>query len=421
MGKGTEFLIREGLIMRAIKIVIVMSLSVAAVSNSLGQVQTQIAESAIVEGNNKFAFVLYDKLREEKGNLFFSSYSISTALAMTYAGARGETQTQMAKVLCFPPIASDANQTKFHASFEQIIKGINERGGKGAYELTVANALWGQKGYKFLNEYLALIETNYGGGFNQVDFINATEEARQTINRWVEKKTNDKIKDLIGPNVLNSLTRLVLTDAIYFKGKWASQFKKEQTKNEPFTLLDGKKIDVPTMKQTKEYGYMEANDLQGLELPYVNEELSMIILLPKKIDGLSNLEEKLNYQNLSQWLTKLYKPTVVASIPRFKMTQPFRLDETLQLMGMVDAFQSGKADFSGMDGTTDLFISSVIHKAYINIDEEGTEAAAATEVEMKLSIEDNPVFKADHPFIFLIRDNKSGSILFIGRVMNPEK
>ncbi len=406
--------------MRAIKTIVVTLLCAGVVSNSLGWEQSQIAENAIVEGNNKFAFALYDKLREEKGNLFFSPYSISTALAMTYAGARGQTQAQMAKVLCFPAIASDANEAKFHTAFGQIINDINARGGKGEYELMVANALWGQKGYKFLNEYLALIETDYGGGFNRVDFINATEDARQTINKWVEKKTNDKIKDLIGPDVLDGLTRLVLTDAVYFKGKWANQFKKEQTKNGPFILLDGQKIDVPMMKQTKEFGYTEVDDLQVLEMPYVKDELSMIILLPTKIDGLPDLERKLNYQNLSKWLAKMYAPTVDVSIPRFKMTQPFRLDETLQSMGMKNAF-GRNADFSGMNGTTDLFISSVIHKAYVDVNEEGTEAAAATEVEMTLSIEQNPVFKADHPFIFLIRANKSGSILFIGRVMNPEK
>ncbi len=409
--------------MNAIKSIFVMLLSVAAGSNSLGQVQTQIEENAIVGGNNKFTFALYDKLREEKGNLFFSPYSISTALAMTYAGARGQTQAQMAKVLCFPAIASDANQTKFHEAFGQIIKGINERGGKGAYELTVANALWGQKGYKFLNEYLALIEMDYGGGFNQVDFINATEEARQTINRWVEKKTNDKIKDLIGPNVLDGLTRLVLTDAIYFKGKWASQFDTKLTKNEPFTMLDGQKIDVPMMKQMEEFKYMDANDLQMLELPYVNDEASALILLPKKIDGLPDLEKNLTWQNLAQWLEKLERQSVVVSIPRFKMTEQFKLNETLKSMGMTDAFVNGKANFSGMDGTRDLFIASVIHKAYVGISEEGTEAAAATEVEMKLRgvPMPPPVFRADHPFIFLIRDNKSGGILFIGRVMNPEK
>jgi len=402
--------------MKTIKLIFILLLSVV-ISNSNGQ--TQPAAHAIIEGNNKFAFAFYDKLREKQGNLFFSPYSISTALAMTYAGARGETQAQMAKVLCFPAMASDANEARFHTGFGQIIKDVNMRGGKGAYGLTVANALWGQKGYSFLKEYLSLIETNYGGGFNEVDFIRATEEARQTINKWVEKKTNGKIKDLIGPDILDQWTRLVLTDAVYFKGKWASEFKKEQTKNEPFTLPDGKKINVPMMKQTRKFGYIEANDFQGLELPYVNDELSMVILLPKKIDGLPDFEKKLNYENVSRWLSELRKEKVEVSIPRFKMTQPSRLDDTLQSMGMTDAFLGGKADFSGMDGMKDLFISSVIHKAYVDINEEGTEAAAATEVEMKLSIEENPVFKADHPFIFLIRDNKTGNILFLGRVLNP--
>jgi len=403
--------------MKTIKFIFILLLAVAA-SSSNGQSQT--VEPVIVEGSNKFAFALYGKLREEKGNLFFSPYSISTVLAMTYAGARGETQAQMAKVLYFPVIALDANQTQFHEAFGQIIKDINTRGDKEAYELVVANALWGQKGYSFLKEYLSLIETDYGGGFNQVDFVHATDVARQTINKWVEKKTNDKIKDLIGPDVLDEYTRLVLTDAIYFKGRWASQFKKEKTKNEPFTRLDGQKIDVPTMNQTAICGYRDTNDLQILELSYANEDLSMIIMLPKETDGLLDLEKNLDYKNLLQWLYKLKKRSVIISIPRFKMTEQFRLGKTLQSMGMTDAFLSEKADFSGMDGTKDLFISFVVHKAFVDVNEEGTEAAAATAVGMKcLDVELTPVFKADHPFIFLIRDNKSGSILFLGRVLNP--
>jgi len=392
------------------------------VSAVAAQTQTGNGEAMVAEGNNKFALALYDKLRAEKGNLFFSPYSISTALAMAYAGAKGQTQTQMAEAMRFPVRVKDVNECKFHSVFGQIIKSLNTRGAEGSYELAVANALWGQKGYSFLKEYLQLVETNYGGGLNEVDFAGDTEAARQTINNWVQRKTKDKIKDLIPRGMLSSDTRLVLTNAIYFKGKWARQFEKELTRDGPFTLLDGQKIDVPMMRQTEEFRYMEAEDFQALEMPYVKDELSMIILLPKKVDGVVDFEKKLTNENLSRWLSELHKQKLVASIPRFKMAQQFGLADTLQAMGMTDAFSAQLADFSGMTGTRDLFISAVVHKAFVDVNEEGTEAAAATGVGMAMTAAPQrmPVFRADHPFIFLIRDNKSGSILFIGRVMKPE-
>jgi len=383
------------------------------------------------EANNEFALELYAKLRDGEGNLFFSPYSISTALAMAYAGARGRTESQMAEVLHFLPIGKPGAEVpstlapgrqQFAAAFGKIIKELNKRGEKGRYELSVANALWGQKGYGFLEEFLELIESNYGGQLNEVDFIRATETARSTINAWVEKKTNNKIKNLIRKGVLDSMTRLVLTNAIYFKGNWARQFKEDETKDAPFTLVDGGKVDVPMMNQTAEFGYMEAENFQGLELPYVGDELSMIILLPKQFDGLSEFEKTLTLENLSQRLARLRKRKVVVSIPKFKMTSQFGLAPVLKSMGMQDAFSPG-ADFSGISGQRDLFISAVIHKAYVDVNEEGTEAAAATAVTMRLTSvgpAQIPVFCADHPFLFLIRDNHSGSILFIGRVTNPK-
>jgi serpin B len=338
----------------------------------------------------------------------------------------------MAGVLHFPVITKSGTELskqsklipdrkQFASVFAEIIKDLKSRGEKGGYQLNVANALWGQKGYEFLEEYLELIETNYGGKLNEVDFIRAAETARKTINRWVEQKTNNKINNLIPKGVLDSMTRLVLTNAIYFKGNWARQFKKDKTKDAPFTLANGEKVDAAMMNQTAEFGYMETDSFQGLELPYVDNELSMIILLPKEIDGLDELEKTLTVENLSKWLSKLYKREIVVSIPKFKMTSQFGLTSVLKLMGMTDAFTSN-ANFSGINGIRDLFISAVIHKAYVDVNEEGTEAAAATAVTMKLTSIGPariPVFKADHPFLFLIRDNHSGSFLFIGRVMNP--
>jgi len=441
--------------MKPIKPGFILVVAMAVAAGCFGKEQQttreKIEAKSIVEGNNKFAMALYAKLREQKGNLFFSPYSISTALALVYAGARGQTETQMADVLHFPIIVSpDKSATggsstivpdrqQFASAFGKIVKDLNARGKKacpersrgGSYELTIANALWGQKGYEFLKEFLRLIEANYDGQLNEVDFVTAAEAARNTINSWVEKKTNDKIKNLIGPGVLDEMTRLVLTNAIYFKGNWQSQFKEDRTRPAPFTLLDGDKpvssaverIEVPMMNQTAEFGYMETEDLQGLELPYVDEELSMIILLPKKIDGLSELEQTFTIENLSQWLGKLGLREVIVSIPKFKMTSQFSLASVLKSMGMTDAFTPDVANFSGMNGKTDLFISAVIHKAYVDVNEEGTEAAAATGVTMRLTSvgpSQIPVFRADHPFLFLIRDNKTRSILFIGRMTNPK-
>jgi serpin B len=420
--------------MKAIKRISVLLTALIVSTSSCAMGSTAEKENMntkiIVEGNNKFALELFAKLQNSKGNLFFSPYSISTALAMTCAGARSQTESQMADVLHFP--ISDSRRTdseskslldrqQFAADFGKIIKGLNERGQKGAYTLTIANALWGQKGYGFLEGFLKLVE-NYDGQLNEVDFQRVAETARNTINAWVEKKTNGKIKNLIGPGVLDSMTRLVLTNAIYFKGNWARQFEKKRTQDAPFTLADGQKTNVPMMNQKAEFGYMETDTFQALEMPYVDDELSMVILLPKKSNALDEFEKTLTPDNLSQWLAKIYKQEVIVFVPKFKMTSQFSLASVLQSMGMTDAFSSN-ADFSGMDGKRDLFISAVIHKAYVDVNEEGTEAAAATGVVMRLtSIGPNPipVFRADHPFLFLIRDNLTGSILFIGRVANPK-
>ncbi len=376
--------------------------------------QPGVLRGSVVEGNNKFALELYQKLQSQQGNLFLSPYSISTALAMTYAGARNQTAEQMAKTLDFPI------DERFHKTFGEIIKQLNTSGQKGAFELVVANALWGQKDYKFLPDYLALVKTDYDGNLEQVDFVTQTEAVRKTINEWVERKTKDKIKDLIKPGVVDRLTRLVLTNAIYFKGKWAKQFKPESTQDAPFTLLNGEKITIPMMSQKEHFGYTEINDIQLLELPYKGDSLSMVVLLPRRLDGVKDLEKQLNADNLAVWLGNIRKREVLVFLPRFKMTSEFELAQILGEMGMPDAF-SGNADFSGMTGNRDLFISAVVHKAFVDVNEEGTEAAAATGVVMRLtSVEaPPPVFRADHPFIFLIRDNHTGSILFIGRVANP--
>jgi len=348
--------------MKSMKSIIFLTALIVTVSAVPAKTIIKISEESVVQGNNRFALKLYQKLRAENEdeNMFFSPYSISTALAMTYAGAKGETEKQMASVLCFPT-ESTPSKGDFHRSFGSVINGLNTRGKKGAYELTVANALWGQKGYSFLKGFLELTENNYGGNLGEVDFAGATEAARQTINTWVEEKTNGKIKDLIQQGVLDKYVRLVLTNAIYFKGNWASKFKEKNTKEAPFTLLDGKKIDVPTMNQKEDFGYMQTETFQALEMPYVDKELSMFIFLPKETSCLSELEKKFTEDNLSKWLKRFGEQEVTVFVPKFRMTDEFSLAETLESMGMTDAF--GDADFSGMTGKKELFISAVVHKA----------------------------------------------------------
>ena len=371
----------------------------------------------VVQGNNKFAFDLYSQVKQNDGNLFLSPFSISTALAMTYAGARGNTETQMAETLHF-----SLTQERLHPAFLTLMQELQADSARSGYELSIANALWGQEGYKFHEAFIDITKNYYEAGFKEVDFVKNTESTRQTINRWVEEKTKDKIKELIKPDILTELTRLVLTNAIYFKGKWMSQFKKESTKPAPFELTNGEKVELPMMNQAKEFNYSENDTVQILEMPYEGNKLSMVIFLPKEKKGIRGLENLLKAENVKDWLSTLRKQEVIVSLPRFKMTSEFLLNEALKSLGMADAFDMKLANFSGMTpDPVGLYISKVIHKAFVDVNEEGTEAAAATAVVMTLRgmPEPKPVFRADHPFIFIIRDKSSDSILFIGRVMDP--
>lgn len=370
-------------------------------------------------GGNAFACDLYGRLSKEDGNVFFSPYSISSALAMTWAGARGQTAEQMAKVLHF-----DLPQEKLHPAMHELIGRISGPGGaKRSYQLSVANALWGQVGYEFRKEFLDLNAANYGATLQSLDFEKAVEAARQTINAAVAAKTQDKIKDLIAPGVLNpdgNPTRLVLTNAIYFKGRWRVPFERSATKNEPFTLRDGKQVAVPMMQQTEHLGYLKGEGFQAVSLDYVGGDLAMIVLLPDTVDGLAALEKSLTAANLAAWTAKMSPKAVHLALPRFKMTQEVQLKKTLLAMGMTDAF-SAKADFSAMTNQENAFcISAVIHKAFVEVNEEGTEAAAATGIVVSEGeVEEIIPFRADHPFLVLIRHKATGCILFLGRVMNP--
>jgi serpin B len=374
--------------------------------------------ATVVADDNDFAFDLYAHLAKEEGNLFLSPASISTALAMTYAGARGQTADEMARTLHFT-----LDQQRLHPAFATVLRDWKAEGKKRAYQLTVANALWGQKGFAFVPEFLNTTRVHYGAGLIDVDFVSNAELARKTINEWVEKQTQDKIKQILQPGVLNTNTRLVLTNAIYFKGDWASQFKKDATRKEPFHVTARQTVDVPLMHQTESFPYLEADTFQMLELPYAGGDLSMAVLLPRQVDGLAALEKTLSEPRVKEWSAKLRKQKVAVTLPRFQLTRAFDLMQALTQLGMPLAFdQDGKSDFSGIGGSPGwLYLSAVIHKAFVDVNEQGTEAAAATAVVIAArAFIQVPTFRADRPFLFLIRDNRSGSILFLGRVTNPK-
>jgi serpin B len=367
---------------------------------------------------NAFALDLYARLRGREGNLFLSPASISTALAMTYAGARGQTAEEMAGALHFTLPAD-----RLHPAMGGLLRDLNGDGGKRGYALSVANALWAQRGHPFLPEFLKLVHDDYDAAAREMDFAGAADESRRVINAWVEKQTHDRIKDLLPAGSVNSDTRLVLTNAIYFKGDWAHPFQKSHTHDAPFRLGGGKEVTVrmmgPTTGETAEYGYFEDSTLQALEMPYAGKELSMVVLLPRKVDGLEELEKALTPGRLQEWLGKLREREVSVSLPRFKVTAQFMLNDALAALGMRLAFTS-QADFSGMDGRRDLAISAVVHKAFVDVNEKGTEAAAATGVVVKALAEPlRLAFRADHPFLFLIRDRRSGAVLFMGRLTDP--
>ncbi len=373
----------------------------------------------LVNGNTAFALDLYSQLKATDGNLFFSPYSISTALAMTYAGARGDTAQQMAHVLHF-----DADQNQLPVLFGKLQKQLNEAQKKQEIQLNVANGLWAQKGQPFLPAFLETARQQYEANLNQADFRTSADSARNEINDWVSQKTNGKITDLIPAGMLNPMTRLVLVNAIYFKGRWATQFNKSRTADAPFSVTGNRRVQTPLMNLTENYKYAEPEGLQLLELPYVGNDVSMVVLLPRETDGLKQLEASLTGPKLEDWLKQLHSQKVNVFLPRFKLTAQFTLANTLAAMGMPAPF-SPRADFSGMDGARDLYISAVVHKAYVDVNEEGTEAAAATGVGVHALAmrrpEPIPVFRADHPFIFLIRDTHYGSILFLGRVVDPSR
>ncbi len=366
---------------------------------------------------NAFTLALFRALRQGNdpgANTLASPYSVDTALAMVYAGAKGQTADEMREVLHY-----EANTPEFHRAMGDLGRSLES---SEEYQLHVANALWPHVRYTLLDSYLDLMREAYETDVTRLDYENNVELARQTINDWVEEKTEDRIEDLIPEGVLDSMTRLVLTNAIYFKGLWLSQFKKDNTSEAPFTLLDGSTRNVPMMKQRNDFRYFANDWLQAVDLPYTGERVAMTILLPRDATNLTQLESELSPQWLESTLAEMAEQEIDLSLPRFTMNAKSSLSDVLRGMGMTTAF-SENADFSGMSGVPDLFISDVIHQAFIEVNEEGTEAAAATGVVMKLTAApmEIPAFVADHPFVFLLRDTKTGCILFTGVLAKPEE
>lgn len=373
-------------------------------------------DKKVADMNNAFALDLYSRLAADDGNLFFSPTSVQTALAMTWAGARGATADQMAATL---HLDADPQAGQKLGAF---LKTLNDDGRKGGYELSVANALWGLTNYPFMPAYLDCVQKTYGGHLAELNFSTDPEGSRKIINDWVASQTHDKIKDLMSSGSVTPVTRLVLTNAIYFKGKWDLPFRKEQTQEAEFDAA-GRKINVPFMFQHHKFRYGEDAEVQVLDLPYGDGQLAMRILLPKSRDGIRAFEQGLTAQRFAEPSAKMAQEEVQVWLPRFKVETSYKLEEVLPAMGMKLAFDPNSADFGGMSSESRLFISAVIHKAYVQTDEEGTEAAAATGTGMSATavrvLHPPKVFRADHPFLFEIVHQQSGAILFMGRLAAP--
>jgi serpin B len=379
-----------------------------------------LEREAIAQAVNAFALDLHGQFRQREGNLVFSPYGVSICLAMACSGARGTTESQMSKALHLGLQQRNAHEA--YAATNARVLAAGE--GKGA-EINVVNALWTERSYPLQQEFVESVRNNYHGGLEELDFLHSPDAARMTINSWVEEQTKKKIKDLLAPGIITSDTRLVLTNAVYFKGHWTSEFKEALTRDHSFTLLNGTEIKVSMMYQKHSFGYGEHGDLQVLEMPYKGGELSMVVLLPSKQQRLEDFEQSMTFDKLSYWIRNLKTQEVQVWLPRFKMTSEFSLGTALTRLGMTDAFSQSHADFSGMTGAKDLFISEGVHKTFVEVNERGTEAAAATGLVFgptsALAKKETPVpvFRADHPFVFLVRHKPTNCTLFLGRVTRP--
>jgi len=372
-----------------------------------------------VAGNTEFAFDLYQRLRDKPDNIFFSPYSITIAMAMVHGGAHMNTEQQSADTMHF-----ELPQSSLHPVFNKLDLELNSRGqgskaadGK-AFRLNVVNAVWGQRNYSFLPAYLDTLALNYGAGLRVVDFESAPDPSRIEINEWVERQTEGRIQDLLPPDSVSSDTRMVLTNAIYFNAAWAKAFDKDATRDGPFSLLDGKQVTVPMMAAEVDASYVKDADFVAAALPYDGRELSMLVIVP---DDLKSFEATLTGEKVRKIAAQLQPSSVAVKLPSFELEMDLSLKEHLVALGMKDAFNPIAADLSGMTSAEQLYISAAVHKAFVKVNEAGTEAAAATAVVVAPSAAPpTPVkFIADRPFIFVIRDHQTGAVLFVGRVLDP--
>ncbi len=407
---GMMFLVVSGILSSTLFFIFAYDPTFPAKLDDTGSTEQGIQE--VVKANNQFALELYSKLNEdEEGNIFYSPYSIFSALAITYEGAGGQTAEEMESVFHFP------EKSILRPNYAALFNSINRERTK--YELRTANALWTHYDYTFIEDYTNRIESFYGGKATNVDFVSETEKSRQLINKYIEKQTKDNIKELIPPGSIDSMTRLVITNAIYFKGAWEWEFDESDTSEQEFTISSNNVVSTPMMymdpEETK-FNYANLEDLQILELPYKGDKISMLILLPKI--NLDAIEPSFTAEKLYEYKDQMHETSLDGIyLPKFEFDTKYFMKEALSSLGMPNAFEEN-ANFSGMTTAEALHISRVIHQAYVKVDEEGTEAAAATAVGM-FATSMPPIFSADHPFIFIIQDKETGNILFMGRVFDP--
>jgi serpin B len=367
-------------------------------------------QRALVAGNTEFALDLYRILRQEEGNLFFSPYSISLALAMVYTGAYGATEGQIASALHFALTPYDLLPV-FGALHSQLV-----RRGTRNFQLRLANSLWWQEGYTLRQAYLSILRRRFGATVESLDFSTAPEKSRNTINEWVSRQSTGKIKELLPQGSITSLTRLVLANAIYFRATWKERFNADFTSNSPFHLLDGRQVIVPMMEQITPFAYTATHEVQAVELPYIGERFSMVVLLPAR-GKFEDFASSLTADRVASILEHLSIQMVQVYMPRFEFPSSFELSSALQALGMKDAFVLGRANFRGMTLDRAIFLEDVHHQSIVSVDENGTFAAAATAGDMVAP--DVPTVRLNRPFIFLIRDIETNTILFIGQVMDP--
>lgn len=403
----------------------IMMFFIAALGISVFNVQAAFADSvgreekvAVAGANNAFAADVYHQIKSQSGNLVFSPYSLFMALSMTSAGARQQTETQMTETLHFP-----FESPQVHRALSAWSRDLEDK--QKGYQLYDANALWTQQGQRLLTQFTDLLQTYYDATLTTLDFAHAAQQAVETINAWVSEHTQGKIPELLNPQTAVQNLSLVLTNAIYFKGQWQAPFDPEKTGPATFTLIDGQQIEVPMMHQTANVLYGEDELVQVLELPYDHPEhvtpLSMFFILPKDPATFTQCEAKLSADNLDQLFGTMRPHKVAVSLPRLTVNSSFSLSEMLIALGMADAFSLPPADFSGITGGQDLYISEVLHKVVLEVNEAGSEAAGASAVMMSRGLAPTPVFQADHPFWLLIRDNVTGGILFWGRILDPRE